>query len=229
MNIRNALTWIFDASHYGGPNGIESRVLQHILISLAVLVAASTVAIPVGFTIGHTGKGNRIVVLLSSGIRSLPTLGLITIVALNVGIGLAAPFVALAVLAVPSILAGAYSGFEAVDRSTIYAARAIGMSESQIVKRVEIPLGFPLLLAGLRSASLQVIATATLADYVGGGGLRRFIFLGLKVNDYPQMLAGSILVIALAIASEVGFTGAQALAKRALLRPSIPQPIRNAT
>jgi osmoprotectant transport system permease protein len=227
VNVNDAIGWILDGSHYGGSNGIEARVTQHVLISLFVLLVASAIAVPLGFAVGHTGRGNRTVVLLSSGVRSLPTLGLITIVALNLGIGLKAPFVALTVLAIPSILAGAYAGFEAIDRSTIDAARALGMSEWQVVQRVEIPLGFPLLLAGLRSASLQVIATTTLADYVGGGGLGRFIFLGLKINDYSQMLAGSILVVGLAIASEVGFASISAFINRVRIRPLQNRPLQN--
>jgi len=122
-----------------------------------------------------------------------------------------APIIALVVLAVPPILAGAYSGFEAIDRRTIDSARAVGMTEGQIVRKVEVPLGLPLLIGGLRSATLQVIATATLADYVGAGGLGRFIFVGLKSNDYSQMLAGSLLVIALALLSEGIFAVLQKL------------------
>jgi osmoprotectant transport system permease protein len=198
--------WIFDPAHYGGDAGIGTRILQHLGISLVVMVFASVIAIPLGYLIGHTGRGRAIVVALSGGIRALPTLGLITLIALSVGIGFAAPVIALVILAIPSILAGAYSGFEAVDRRTIDAARAVGMTEWQIVARVEIPLGLPLLIGGLRSATLQVIATATLADYVGAGGLGRYIFSGQATNDYPQMLAGSILVIALALISEALFS-----------------------
>lgn len=204
MNVANAFRWLSETSRYDGPNGIDTRTIQHLGISAYVLILASLIAIPIGLAIGHTNRGGR-VVALAGGLRALPTLGLITLVALNVGIGLRAPVVALVVLAVPSILAGAYAGVQSIDRRTVDAARAIGMSEWQILRKVEIPLGRLLLLGGLRSASLQVIATATLADYVGGGGLGRFIFLGLKTNDYPQMLAGSILVIGLAILSELVF------------------------
>jgi osmoprotectant transport system permease protein len=109
------------------------------------------------------------------------------------------------VLAIPPILAGAYSGFEAVNRDTIDAARAVGMTELQIVGQVEVPLGLPLLIGGLRSATLQVVATATLAAYVADFGLGRFLFRGLKTNDYAQMLGGSILVILLALVLEGGF------------------------
>jgi osmoprotectant transport system permease protein len=194
--------WIFDPAHATGPDGVLTRLGQHLAISFLVLVIASVIAIPLGYLIGHTGRGRGLTIALTGGFRALPTLGLIIILALWLGIGLGAPVIALIVLAVPPILAGAYSGFEAVDRMTVDAARAIGMTEWQIVGKVEIPLGLPLLMGGLRSGMLQIIATATLADYVGAGGLGHFIFLGLKTQDYPQMLAGSILVIALALVSE---------------------------
>jgi osmoprotectant transport system permease protein len=127
------------------------------------------------------------------------------LIALTVGIGLEAPVIALVILAIPSILAGAYAGLDAVDRQTVDAARAVGMTGWQILWNVEIPLGLPLLMGGLRAASLQVIATATLADYVGAGGLGHFLFLGLQTQDYPQMLAGSIAVVILAFLSELIF------------------------
>ncbi|CAD5996523.1 ABC transporter permease [Agreia sp. COWG] len=213
MNLLiDAIAWIFDPAHLDGPNGIPTRLVQHLGISLAVLVIASVIAIPVGYLIGHTGRGRGIAVSLTGGLRALPTLGLLIILALWLGIGLEAPLIALVVLAVPPILAGAYSGFEAVDRRTIDAARAVGMTERQIVSKVEIPLGLPLLIGGLRSGTLQIIATATLADYVGAGGLGHFIFVGQKTNDYPQMLAGSVLVILLALLSEGIFAIIQKLA-----------------
>ncbi|GAB3034392.1 ABC transporter permease [Parafrigoribacterium mesophilum] len=201
-----AIGWIFDGSHYGGVNGIDTRILQHLLISVEVLVVSAVIAIPVGYLVGHTGRGRTLTVALSGGVRALPTLGLMIILALVLGIGLEAPFIAFVVLAVPSVLAGAYAGFEAIDRSTIDASRSVGMTQWQTLTKVEVPLGLPLLIGGLRSASLQVISTVTLADYVGAGGLGHFLFLGLKTNDYPQMLAGSIVVIVLAMLSEVVFS-----------------------
>ncbi|PRY70184.1 osmoprotectant transport system permease protein [Glaciihabitans tibetensis] len=207
MNLLfEGFAWIFDPAHHGGDEGIGTRILQHLGITLVVMVIASLIAIPLGYLIGHTGRGRSVVVALSGGVRALPTLGVISLIALSVGIGFTAPVIALVILAIPSILAGAYSGFEAVDRRTIDAARAVGMTEGQIVTRVEVPLGLPLLIGGLRSATLQVIATATLADYVGAGGLGRYIFSGQATNDYPQMLAGSILVIMLALVSEALFS-----------------------
>ena len=207
MNLfADAIAWILDPAHWGGPNGIDTRVLEHVAISLLVVGIATVIAVPIGYLIGHTGKGRGIVVALAGAVRALPTLGLLILLALNLGIGLQAPIIALVVLAVPSILAGAYAGFDAVDRRIIDAARAVGMTEMQIVFKVEVPLGLPLLMGGMRSAVLQVIATATLADYVGGGGLGSFIFLGLQTSDYSQMLAGSIVVVILAIAFEIIFS-----------------------
>lgn len=203
MNLLiEGFAWILDPAHWVGADGIPARLAEHIGISLLVLVISAIIAIPLGFLVGHTGRGRGLSVSSSGAARALPTLGLLIIVALSMGVGLIAPVIALCVLAIPSILAGAYSGFEAVDRRTIDAARAVGMTELQIVRKVEIPLGLPLMIGGLRSASLQVLSTATLAAYVGAGGLGSFIFLGQKTSDYPQMLAGSILVIALCLISE---------------------------
>ena len=206
MSLMAALRWILDSSNYGGENGIDTRVVEHLQIALLVLAIASAIAIPIGIAIGHTGTGNRVVVAVAGGARALPTLGLITLIALNVGIGLQAPVVALVVLAAPSILAGTYAGMQSVDHEIVDGARAVGMNEWQIISRVELPLARLFLVGGLRSAGLQVIATTTLADYVGGGGLGRFIFRGLKTNDYPQMLGGSILVVTIAIVSELIFS-----------------------
>ncbi len=203
MNLfLEALNWVFDPANYVGPNGIPVRLLEHLVFTIVTLLIASAIAIPLGFLIGHTGRGRGLAVATSGAFRAIPTLGVLTLVALWVGIGLDAPYVALTILAIPPILAGAYTGFEAIDRSTVDAARAVGMSEGQIVRKVEIPLGLPLLIGGLRSATLQVVATATLAAYVANFGLGRFLFSGLKTNDYAQMLGGSILVILLALTLE---------------------------
>jgi osmoprotectant transport system permease protein len=220
------ILWVLDPAHYGGQNGIDTRIAEHLVISLAAVVIGSVIAIPLGFLVGHTGRGRSFVVGLSGGIRALPTLGLLILLALWLGLGYRAPLISLVVLAIPSTLAGAYAGFEAVDRRTIDAARAVGMREWQIVRKVELPLGLPLLIGGLRLSALQVIATATLADYVGAGGLGHFIFAGLQTNDYPQMLAGSIVVILLAIASEIVFSIIQRLVVPAGVSAGRPKDVR---
>lgn len=206
-----ALAWIADPAHLSGPDGVPVRVGEHLLYTLVAVALASVVAIPAGYLIGHTGKGRTVAVALTGGVRALPTVGLVFLLALLMGIGSTPPVIAFVVLAIPSVLAGAYAGLEAVDRSTIDAARAMGMTEWQIVAKVEVPLGLPLLIGGIRSAMLQVVATATVAAVVGAGGLGTYLFRGLRSNDYVQMVAGSMLVIAVAIVLEIVFAILQRL------------------
>ena len=201
-----ALAYITDPAHWSGAMGIGSLMIQHAVYSLAGVLIAALIGVPVGWWVGHTGRGRGLLVSASGAVRALPTLGLITLFGLALGIGLLAPLLALIILALPSVLAGAYTGVESADPIAVDAARAAGMSEFQVLARVEIPLGAPLLVGGLRSAGLQVIATATLAAYTGAGGLGRLMFLGLKTQDYVMMLASSLLVIALALVSEAFFT-----------------------
>ncbi len=200
MNLfADAFAWLLDPANWDGPDGIGVLLLQHLLITFGVVAIACGIGIPLGMIVGHTGRGREVVVALSGGLRALPSLGVLTLVALWLGIGVAGPAVALVVLAVPSVLAGTYSAIESVDRRTVDAARGMGMTERQIILGVETPIGLPTLIGGVRSAVLQVVATATLAAYVGAGGLGGILFLGLKTGDYTLMLAASILVIALAL------------------------------
>lgn len=210
MNYLDATAdYLLDPAHWSGPMGIGTLTAQHVGYSLLGVGIASLVGVPLGWWVGHTGRGRGPVVALSGAVRALPTLGLITLFGLALGIGLRAPLVALVILALPSVLAGAYSGVEAADRVAVDGARACGMSEFQVLTRVEIPLGAPQLVGGLRSAGLQVVATATLAAYTSAGGLGRLMFLGLKTQNYVAMLAASVMVIALALVSEALFSLAQ--------------------
>lgn len=210
-SVLESLQWIADPAHWSGANGIPVRVLEHLWYTLLGVGIAALIALPIGLYVGHTRRGRGLAVGAAGAARALPTLGLVTLFGLLIGIGLLAPLIAFVVLAIPSLLAGAYSACESVDPRTVDAARAQGMTEMQILTRVELPLGLPLLMTGLRSATLQVVSTAMLAAYIGNGGLGRYIFLGLKTQDYPQMLAGSLLVIALAIVLELILLGIQRL------------------
>ncbi len=204
-----AFAWILDPANWGGPRGIAAQLWFHLVFSLAIVATATVIAVPIGAYIGHTGRGREAAVSISGGMRALPTLGLLVLVALWLGVGLIAPFIALVVLAIPPVLAGAYAGIGAVDRSTVDAARGMGMTEAQLVGRVEFPLGLPTMMGGVRSAVLQVVATATLAAYVGGPGLGTYLFLGIQTRDYTLMLAASILVIALALVLDAVFAALQ--------------------
>lgn len=204
-----ALAYIADPEHWTGALGIGRLLAQHVGYSALGVALAAVIGLPLGWWVGHTRHGRVLAAALSGAGRALPTLGLVTLLGLALGIGLTAPMLAFVVLALPSVLAGAQSGIEAADAVAVDAARASGMTEGQVLGRVEIPLGAPLLVGGLRAASLQVIATATLAAYTGAGGLGRLMFLGLKTQDYAMMLASALLVIALALVSEIVFSVVQ--------------------
>lgn len=206
MNYFNeAFAWLADPAHQAGVDGIWARLGEHLWYTLLATLISCAIGIPLGYLVGHTHRGRWLVVQSSGIARALPTLGLLTLFGLLLGIGLVPPLLALVLLAVPSVLAGAYAGIESVNPRTVDAARAQGMTEWQILSRVEMPLGLPMLLGGIRSAAVQVAATATLAAYVGAGGLGRFLFVGLKTQNYAEMLAASILVVAIALALEIVF------------------------
>lgn len=195
----DAIAWIFDPAHFAMTNGIGPRTADHLFYTGVTMLIAMAIAIPLGLVIGHTGKGRNFVILTATAFRALPTLGFLLFIILFAGLGLWPFVLVMVVLAIPPLLAGVYSGLEAVDRGTIDAARAVGMSEWQILTKVEIPLALPLMLGGVRSATLQVIATATIAGYVGLTGLGRFLIEGLALRDYTLAIVGAILVAVLAI------------------------------
>lgn len=210
MNLfLDALAWLFSPERLIGGNSIPQRVLEHAGYTVLSLTVSAVIAIPLGLAIGHFRRGRELTVALSGAARALPSLGLLTVLALALGLG-AAPAVAVivfVVLGTPSVLAGAYSGIESVDPATVKAARAMGMTEWQVLWKVEVPLGLPLLVAGLRSAALQIVATATLAAYIGLGGLGSYIFTAIPLRQYDVMLGGAILVMVLAIAIDALFAG----------------------
>ncbi|WP_232333765.1 ABC transporter permease [Agromyces laixinhei] len=225
--VLEAIGWIIDPANWTGAGSIPERIVQHLAISVIVLAIAALIALPIGAFVGHTGRGRELTVMIAGGLRALPTLGVLTLFGLWLGIGLRAPIIALVILAIPPLLAGAYAGLESVDRRTVDAARAMGMRERQIVGKVELPLGMPIVVGGIRSATLQIVATATLAAYIADFGLGRFIFAGLKTRNYDEMLGGSILVILLALAIDGVFAIVQRLVVPAGVRATRTRQLRS--
>ena len=218
--LLSAIRWILDGSHWQAgsqsPLPIQDRLIEHLGYTATAVVIAALIALPLGFFIGHTGRGRQFVIVFTSSMRALPTLGLLFFLLMVFGYFLSydtAPIVgatiAFVILAIPSMLAGAYSGLESVDRQVIDAARANGMTEWQILTQVEIPLGLPLIVGGIRAAVLQVIATVTIASYAGLGGLGRIITSGIGLNNYDLILGGALLVTALALTVDGLFAVAQ--------------------
>lgn len=200
MNLfAQAFGWIFDPSHWKTGPDISGHLLEHLAVSGLCVLIAIVIALPIGVAIGHTGKGRGAAILISNVTRALPTLGLLSILILLFGIGLLPITIVLVILAIPPMLAGAYAGIESVDKQTIDAARALGMTEWQIITRVEFPLAAPLLIGGLRATALQVIATLGIASAFAFGGLGIYLINGLAQADFVQLLAGAILITALAL------------------------------
>jgi osmoprotectant transport system permease protein len=207
----DALGLILDPSRWGGSTGIGASLRDHLWYTFLAIALASVIAVPAGLYIGHTGKGRNVAVGFSGGLRALPTLGVLVILGLYFGIGLTGPIVTFAILGIPPLLAGVYAGVQSVDRATIDAARAVGLTEWQILGRVEIPLALPLIISGFRASTLQVISTVTLGAYLGLGGLGPFIFTGLQTRNFPLMLSGAILVTVLALVVDAVFAVVQRL------------------
>lgn len=209
----NPFGWLFVGANWTDPGGVIQRLVEHLGYIAITMCIALIIAVPVGAWIGHTGKGGFLVVGAANGLRALPTLGLVVLLVtvVNLGLGPTGPLIALIILAIPPILAGTYAGIRNVDRSVVDAARGMGMQERDTLVKVELPNALPLILGGIRGAMLQVISTATIAAYVGLGGLGRFIIDGLALQDFPQMIGGSILVALLAIAADLILAALQKL------------------
>jgi osmoprotectant transport system permease protein len=202
MNLLlEALAWIFSPDRLSDNVPLPVLIGQHLFYTFVSVLIASAIAIPLGYYIGHTGRGRGFAIGLSGAARAVPSFGLILLLVLVIGVAQKplAAFIAFVVLAIPSILAGAYSGLEAIDRRVIDAARAVGMTPWQVLIKVEMPLGLPLLIGGLRSASIQVVATVTLAGYIGLGGLGLPIFKALNLRQYDVMLGAALIIVVLAL------------------------------
>ncbi|WP_204080285.1 ABC transporter permease [Mycobacterium riyadhense] len=197
--IEHALSYLFTASNWTGPAGLAARTLEHLEYTALAVIASALIAVPIGLLIGHTGRGQLVVVSAVNGLRALPTLGVLLLGVLMYGLGMGPPTVALMLLGIPPLLAGAYAGVANVDSTVLDAARAMGMTEFQVLRRVEIPNALPLLLGGLRSATLQVVATATVAAYASLGGLGRYLIDGIKERQFHIALVGALMVAALAL------------------------------
>lgn len=206
----DTFVWFTDPAHYTGSNAVQVRILEHLELSGLAVVMASAIALPIGLYLGHTGRLGFIAVNVANVGRALPSLALIAFalpIALSLGLGLGfwPTLIALVPLAIPPILTNAYVGIRGVDRDVIEAARGMGLSEPGILRAVEVPLALPLILAGTRTAAVNVVATATLGALVAGGGLGRYIVDGLALQEYDRLFAGALLVAALAIIVEVAF------------------------
>ncbi|MEU1734957.1 ABC transporter permease subunit [Streptosporangium sp. NPDC020145] len=207
-----------DPANWSGSDGIPVRLAEHLQFSAVALLLAMLVALPLGLWIGHTGRGALLVVLSANAARALPTLGLLVLVVLLAGLGTDLPvLIPLVALAVPPILVNTYEGVRGVDPDLRDAAYGMGLRGGQVLGRVLVPVALPLILLGLRLAAIQVVATATVAAFVGLGGLGRYVVDGFATNDYPRTLAGAVLVALLALLVQLVFV----LIQRLVVSPGV--------
>lgn len=215
--IGQTVGWLTDPANWTGSAGVLARLVEHLVLSGLALSIALAIAVPVGLYVGHTGRGGTATLNVAGIGRAIPSYALLIVLFPILGFGLAVPVIALVLLAIPPILANVYVGLRGVDSELVEAGRGMGMHEREVLRQVELPTAMPVIVAGVRSASVAIIATATLAALIGGGGLGRFIVDGFALQDDGMLVAGALLVAALAIGVERLFT----LAERRIVSPGV--------
>jgi len=225
--LQQALAYIFSAENWSGKAGLGARILEHLQYTGIAVAVSALIAIPIGLVIGHTGRGSFLVVTSVNALRALPTLGILLLGVLLWGLGLLPPTVALTLLGVPPLLAGTYAGIANVDPKVTDAARSMGMSGRQVLTKVEVPNAMPLILGGLRTATLQVVATATVAAYASLGGLGRYLIDGIKVRQFYLALVGALMVTVLALLLDglLAMVVWASIPGTGRLRGRLPQPL----
>jgi osmoprotectant transport system permease protein len=208
--MTDLVNWFLTPEHIVGAGGVVQRVIEHLILSLAAIATATAIGLPVGLYIGHTKRFANVAINVANIGRALPSYALVVMIlpisltlSPEYGLDPIPTFVAMSLLAIPPILVGAYAGLRAVDRDLVEASRGMGLREGQILTQIELPLASSVIVGGFRTATLQVIATATIGAIVSGGGLGRFIVDGIHNQDYTQVGAGVVLVASLAIGADL--------------------------
>jgi osmoprotectant transport system permease protein len=238
------IAFFTDPANWTGTTGIPNRLFEHLLISGVSIFVATIIGLPLGLYIGHTGRGANLAINLANIGRAVPSYAILVMV-LPVTLSLADVLhyepslglnplpilISMTLLAIPPILVNAYAGLRSVDRELIEAARGMGMRDGQILRRIEMPLASPVIIGGFRTATLSVIATATIGAVLSGGGLGRFIFDGLTQGDVGRasIYAGAILVTVLAVSVDLFLAVVQRRLTPVSLRKARGTPTRSWT
>ena len=214
--LSRAIHFLTAAHNWAGSAGIAHRLAEHAGMSVLATFLGTLIALPVGLYIGHAKRAQFLAVSIGNMGRALPSFGVLALVfpfTLRYsplqfgGLGFSATLIALILLSIPPILTNTYIGIDGVDPDVIEAARGMGMDEAGVLRRVELPLATPLIVVGIRTAAVSVVATATLAALVAWGGLGRFIVDGFATRDDAQIVAGAMMVALLAMVTELLFAG----------------------
>ncbi|MCU1484698.1 MAG: Glycine betaine transport system permease protein [Actinomycetia bacterium] len=207
--LGDVVDWFTAGEHWHGPNGLPHRVGEHVVLSLVAIGIAVVVAVPLGIALGHLRRGGAASGAVANLGRGVPSFALLVLAYKVFGLGVLPTYIALVVLAVPPMLVNAYVGVAEVDNELRDAARGMGMTGWQSLRRVELPLALPLVMGGIRTGAVQVVATATLAAYIAEGGLGRYIVDGQSVQDNVTVFAGALVVALLSVATELGLGAVQ--------------------
>ncbi|MEW9556095.1 ABC transporter permease [Nonomuraea sp. NPDC050783] len=225
--LTSFFTWLGEffgnPENWSGSGSIPVRLLEHLEFSALALVLAALVAVPLGLLIGHTGRGEVVVVVSANLARALPTLGLLVMFVLLLGSASIWPvIIPLVLLSVPPILVNTFEGIKGVDPELRDAAYGMGLRGGQVLTRVLVPVALPLILLGCRLSAIQVVATTTVAAYTGLGGLGRYVIDGFATKDYASVVGGSVLIVLFALVVQVLF----ALAQRVTVSPGVSQRLK---
>jgi len=208
----STLAWLLDPGQWSGASGIPARLGEHLWYCFVAVVVAAAVGLPLGLLTGHRHRGGLPVTAVATYWRAVPTLGVVVLVFRLAPLSVWPVVVALVVIAVPPMLLNADAALRGVDPRVVDAARGMGMTGRQQFRLVEVPLGLPLIMAGIRSATAQVVATATVAAFVGLGGLGRYVVDGYAARDFAEITGGALLIAVLALSLD----GVLALVQRRL-------------
>lgn len=215
--------WFGNPATWSGRDGIPTRLGEHLWISGVALGTSVAIGLPLGLFIGHTGRWAAAVVALANIGRAIPSLGFmglafIVLLPFGLGVGPLPAIIALVALGLPPVIVNAWAGLREVDDDLLEAARGMGMRELDVLRRVEIPIALPIILAGVRTTAVQIVATATLATVIGGGTLGQLILIGFNVGDQVRIFGAALVVALLSIGTEVGFAALQRAATSPGLR-----------
>lgn len=227
--LGDVLAWYADPAQWSGNNAIPLRLWEHLSLAVASIAAALGLAVPIGLYIGHTGRGAKAVVAVANIGRAVPSLGWLGIaypistgLFQRAGIGFLPAFIGLVALAIPPIVTNSYTGLREVEDDLRDAGRGMGMTEWQLLRRVEVPVALPVILAGIRVSAVAVVATTPLAALVGGGTLGSYILQGLALSDEVRVVAAASLVAMLAVLTELGLAALQRASTSPGLEREVP-------
>jgi len=223
--LESVWQWFRDPAHWHGPDGIPTRLVEHLQLSGESVLLGALIALPLGIALGHYGRFGNLAINISNVGRALPSFGILVIAFQVFGLGELPIILALTALAIPPIVTNSYVALREVDPDIKDAARGMGYRELPQLLRVELPLAVPLIMAGVRTSAVQVVATATLAALIAGGGFGRYIVDGFAQLNYSMTIAGAVLVALLALATELSLSGVERLLVprgiRLLMAPSL--------